>query len=133
MRMKIDIRKQLFMRRFIIAFTFLSPVGAMANQWDLVCSGVSLSLTESARLNVVIKNDAQYAYSGGINENDGAQVSVFNKYMPNVKVNDNNVIPVDANQRVIIEQWGVDGNTGFHLVDEGGVHNCSVNSFKAGE
>ncbi|EOV8481599.1 hypothetical protein ACOSHH_001885 [Klebsiella aerogenes] len=118
--------------KFVILALFL-PVVAMANQWDLVCSGVSLSLTESARLNVVIKNDAQYAYSGGVSENDGAQVSVFNKYMPDVKVNDNNVIPVDANQRVIIEQWGVDGNTGFHLVDERGVHNCSINSFKAGE
>ncbi|MGG8293113.1 hypothetical protein [Klebsiella sp. 141130] len=131
--MKIENREKLFMRNFIVALAFLSPVAAMANQWDLVCSGVSLSLTESARLNVVVKNDTQYAYSGGVNENDGAQVSVFNKYMPDVKVNDNNVIPVDANQRVIIEQWGVDGNTGFHLVDERGVHNCSVSSFKVGE
>jgi hypothetical protein len=121
------------MKNTLIAILLLSPVIAQANVWEISCGGIKLTLTESKTLNVVDKGKQVYAFSGGVNHSDGSVINIFNKYLSDVKVDNNNVIPVDANDRVIISQRGNDDLTIFQTADERGVHNCSVDSFKAGE
>ncbi|WP_434663681.1 hypothetical protein ACMYSL_14225 [Klebsiella sp. MISC125] len=121
------------MKFLFLAVILLVPLTVMANEWGITCSGVSLTVSQSAKDGYFVKKDNNiYPIVGGFNQN-GNEMNVYAKYMDDVRVNDNNIIPVDANQSLTLIQAGTDGHTKFRFLDGRGNHSCSLSSFKAGE
>lgn len=121
------------MKNILIAVFLFSPVVANANVYSLNCAGVNLSLIDTKDQFTLTKGRDLYVFTGGVNETTQTSVSVFNRYLQGVKTSSNEVIPVDAQDRLTLMQTGVDGSATFRLLDSRGNHLCSVNSFKAGE
>ncbi|HGF0151766.1 TPA: hypothetical protein ACGBUC_005976 [Klebsiella variicola] len=121
------------MKKLFIALVLLAPVAAQSNVYSLNCAGVNLSLTDTKDQFTLIKGHDLYVFTGGVDETTQTSVSVFNRYLQNVKTSPDSIIPVDAQDHLTLMQTGVDGSATFHLLDSRGNHFCSVNSFKAGE
>ncbi|EIW9272231.1 hypothetical protein ACOIE4_002436 [Klebsiella variicola] len=119
------------MEKLIIALALLSPLAAQANLWELSCGGINMTLAESKVLNVMEIDGNTYIFSGGVNMTDGNTINIFDKYLPEAKTP--NAVAVDANDHIALLQRGNDDATTFQTADSRGVHNCSIQSFKAGE
>lgn len=117
------------MKKLIVALALFAPVAAQANQWELVCGGVKMSITQDKTVGAVVNKDGgAYPAVGGTTYN-GNETDVYARW---VKNEDGKVL-VDATDSFEIIQSGVDNKTVFHFIDGRGNHPCSVQSFKVGE
>ncbi|HIH4054881.1 TPA: hypothetical protein ACYR9J_001477 [Klebsiella pneumoniae] len=121
------------MKKLFIALALFAPVVVNANIYSLNCAGVNLSLIDTKDAFYLIKGRETYLFSGGVQETAQTGVSVFNRYLTGIKTSSDEILPVDAQDRLTLMQTGVDGAATFRLLDSRGNHLCSVNSFKAGE
>ncbi|HIB3267582.1 TPA: hypothetical protein ACWWUK_003744 [Citrobacter youngae] len=119
------------MKKILIILALSTPLIAHANQWDITCAGVKLDIINGKNGAYVKKGTDIYPIVGGIN-NEGYSTNIYAKYL-NVKTENDNIVPVDANDSIILNVQGFDGQSTFRLIDGRGNHSCSLNIFKAGE
>ncbi|ENK5210832.1 hypothetical protein [Klebsiella aerogenes] len=120
------------MKHFFLTAMLMTPLFAQANEWNVTCAGVNLTIYQGTQGEYVAKGNDIYPVVGGTTLK-GVSYSIYAKYLFGIKGYPDNVVPVDANQSLNLTTVGVDDRTVFRLLDSRGNHECSVKSFKAGE